>query len=78
MIWRLRDAKARLSDLVRRTGTEGAQTVTLRGKRVAVMVSAADYDRLVANEPNFVDALLEGPVWSDELVEAINNRNPVN
>jgi hypothetical protein len=23
---------------------------------------------------NFVDALLEGPAWPDELVETINNR----
>jgi prevent-host-death family protein len=74
MNWQLQEAKARFSEVVQRARTEGPQTVTLRGERAAVLVSAADYDRLTGGEMNFVDALLEGPAWPDELVETINNR----
>jgi prevent-host-death family protein len=75
MNWQLQEAKARLSELVQRARTEGPQTVTLRGERAAVVLSAADYDRLTGGTPNFIDALLDGPAWPDDLVESINDRN---
>jgi hypothetical protein len=40
-----------------------------------VILSAEDYDRLVATRANIVDHLLEGPAWPDDLVEAINTRS---
>ncbi len=74
MNWALRDAKNRFSEVVQRTKTEGPQEVTVRGKRAAVIVSAEEYDRLVSGTPSFVDHLLAGPPWDDELVDAINDR----
>jgi prevent-host-death family protein len=44
MDWSLQDAKNRFSEVVRRARREGPQTVTLRGERAAVVLSAADYD----------------------------------
>lgn len=44
--WKLQDAKARLSELVRRAETEGPQHVTVHGRDAAVVLSAADYERL--------------------------------
>jgi prevent-host-death family protein len=74
MDWPLQDAKNRFSELVQRARREGPQTVTLRGERTAIVLSAADYDALAAQKPSLVDDLLAGPAWDDELAEAIGAR----
>jgi hypothetical protein len=51
---------------------EGPQTVTERGERAAVILSAADYDALICNRPSLVDHLLSGPAWDDALADAID------
>ena len=45
--WKLEDAKARMSELVRRAGTAGPQLVTVRGKEAAVVIAPEDYERLL-------------------------------
>lgn len=44
--WKLEDAKARFSELVRRANSEGPQTVTVRGRETAVVLSAEQYAKL--------------------------------
>ena len=75
MNWHLQDAKNNFSKVVQRARDEGPQTVTLRGHRAAVVLSAEDYDRLVSHGPSLVDHLLSGPAWDDEFVDEINRRN---
>jgi prevent-host-death family protein len=70
----LQDAKNRFSEVVQRARREGPQTVTLRGERAAVVLSAADYDALVRDRPSLVDDLLSGPAWDRELAEAVGAR----
>jgi len=72
--WQLQDAKNHFSEVVKRSGTEGPQTVTVRGQRAAVVLSAQDYDALRASRPSLVDDLLAGPAWDDDLVTAIAAR----
>jgi prevent-host-death family protein len=43
--WRLQDAKARFSEVVRRAREQGPQRVTLHGKDAVVIVAAETYDR---------------------------------
>lgn len=74
MEWQLQDAKNRFSEVVQRSRTEGPQTVTVRGRRTAVVLSAQDYDALRVGRPTLVDDLLAGPAWDDELVAAIAAR----
>lgn len=74
MGWQLQDAKNQFSKLVQKARSEGPQTVTLRGERTAVVLSAADYDTLVAGRASLVDDLLGGPKWDDALVEAVAER----
>ena len=74
MDWPLQDAKNRFSEVVQRARREGPQTVTLRGERAAVVLSAADYDLLVRNRPSLVDDLLSGPTWDDALADAVSAR----
>jgi len=45
--WKLEDAKARLSEVVRRAGTNGPQLVTIRGKEAAVILAPEEYRRLL-------------------------------
>lgn len=44
--WRLQDAKARFSEVVREAQQRGPQRVTLHGKDAVVVVGAAEFDRL--------------------------------
>ena len=44
--WQLQDAKNRLSRLVEEAKNDGPQTITVRGKPTAVVLSAQDYQKL--------------------------------
>ncbi len=44
--WKLEDAKARFSEVVRSARERGPQRVTVRGQDAVVVLSAADYARL--------------------------------
>lgn len=74
MAWQLQDAKNRFSKVVEMARTEGPQTVTVRGRRAVVVLSAQDYDALSAGAPSLVDALLDGPAWDDELADNVSAR----
>jgi antitoxin Phd len=45
--WKLQDAKARFSELVRRAQTEGPQRVTVRGHDAVVVIAADELERLL-------------------------------
>jgi antitoxin Phd len=48
--WKLEDAKARFSELVRRAQSEGPQRVTVRGRDAVVVISAEELERLLPAE----------------------------
>ena len=75
MDWPLQDAKNRFSEVVKRALAEGPQTVTLRGRRAAVVVAAEDFDRLAAAEESIVDALLSGPEWDADFAAEVAARD---
>jgi prevent-host-death family protein len=75
MDWQLQDAKNQFSKVVQKARHEGPQEITVRGERTVVVLSARDYDALLAGRPTLVDALLGGPVWDDELAEAVETRS---
>ena len=52
--WKLEDAKARFSEVVRRAGTEGPQLVTIRGKEAAVILAPEEYRRLLPKPKDHV------------------------
>jgi prevent-host-death family protein len=72
--WQLQEAKARLSEVVRRAVDEGPQHVSVRGEPAAVVLSEQDYRQLIAKRPSIVDHILAGEPWPDDLVETINDR----
>jgi|ERR1039458_2106669 prevent-host-death family protein len=48
--WKLEDAKARFSEVVRRARTEGPQRVTVRGKDAVVVIAVETLEKLLPPE----------------------------
>ena len=44
--WKLQDAKAQFSEVVRRARSEGPQRVTVHGRDAVVVVAAEEFDRI--------------------------------
>ena len=65
--WQLQEAKARLSELVKRACAEGPQEITLRGEPAAVVLSAEAYKKLQAKKPSLVAFLQASPLKGVEL-----------
>lgn len=76
--WRLQDAKARFSELVRRVQSEGPQHVTLHGKEAVVVVDAEEFRRLTGPRTGrlLVEALQASP-HRDIEIEAPRMAMPV-
>jgi len=50
-VWKLEDAKAKFSELVRRARGEGPQRVTYRGKDAVIVMSVETYEHLAQQAP---------------------------
>jgi len=61
--WKLEDAKARFSEVVRLARERGPQRITVRGQDAVVVLSAADYAHLApaAAQPTLFGLFAEGP-----------------
>ena len=68
-VWQVNEAKAHLSEVIDRACHEGPQTITRHGAERAVILSTADYQRLVAQRPDFKNWLLGGPKLDDFIIE---------
>jgi antitoxin Phd len=60
--WQLQDAKAHFSELVKRANTEGPQDVTVRGESKVVVLSRADYNKLLKPKNSFVEFMRNSPL----------------
>jgi prevent-host-death family protein len=52
--WKLEDAKARLSEVVRLAGTAGPQMVTVRGREAAVIIAPEQFQELLPKPKDHV------------------------
>ena len=66
-IWQLQEAKARLSEVVRRATKEGPQKITVHGKPAAVLISSEEYERLKHPKGSFVQFMRRSPLYGLEL-----------
>lgn len=68
--WQMQDAKARLSEVVKRAELDGPQDITLHGRSVAVVLSRAAFERLSGQTASLVDFMQASPLvgLDDELV----------
>jgi len=68
-IWPVQDAKARFSELLRATLSEGPQAVSLRGVEAAVMVPVEEWRRLTnRNARSLKELLLTDEARGDLLI----------
>jgi antitoxin Phd len=60
--WKLEDAKARFSEVVRRARSEGPQHVTVRGRNAVVVIAAEEFERMLPRSAQPVPfvAFMEG------------------
>lgn len=60
--WKLEDAKNRFSEVVRRALADGPQRVTRSGRDAVVVLSAAQYEQLIAPPQDLVEFLQHSPL----------------
>ena len=73
MSWQLQEAKARLSELINKARAEGPQHITVRGVSTAVVLSEADYERLVGRGESLVEFMRRSPLFGQDDVEFSTN-----
>jgi prevent-host-death family protein len=76
--WRLQDAKARLSEVVRQAQQRGPQRVTVHGRDAVVVVRADEFDRMrrPISGRDIVAALAASPL-ADVNFERLSVKSPV-
>lgn len=65
--WQLQEAKARLSEVIKKAAQEGPQSITVRGEQTAVVMSSEEYERLKHPRGSFVEFMRHSPLYGVEL-----------
>jgi len=65
--WQLQEAKARLSELIKKAANEGPQSITVRGQPAAVVISSEEYQKLKSPRGSFVKFMRRSPLYGVEL-----------
>lgn len=65
--WQLQEAKARLSELLKKASREGPQKITVHGVPTAVVISAREYERLKRPSQSFVKFVKSSPLYGLKL-----------
>jgi antitoxin Phd len=66
-MWQLQEAKARLSEVIKKAAKEGPQKITVHGKATAVVLSSEEYERLKHPRGSFVEFMRRSPLCGLEL-----------
>jgi prevent-host-death family protein len=66
-IWQLQEAKNKLSEVVQAALNDGPQVITKRGADTAVVLSYADYRRLLLTQKKLSEFFRESPLAGVEL-----------
>jgi len=65
--WQLQEAKARLSEVIKKATKEGPQTITMRGEPTAVIISREEYEQLRHPRESLVDFMRKSPLYGVDL-----------
>ncbi len=65
--WQLQEAKARLSEVIKKAAKEGPQKITVHGEPTAVVISSKEYERLKRPRESFVEFIRRSPLYGVEL-----------
>lgn len=73
--WQMQEAKARMSELVKRAQTQ-PQDITLHGKSVAVVISRETFDRLSQAQDSLVDFMRRSPLFGADDITFEREQSP--
>ncbi len=65
--WQLQEAKARLSEVIKKAAKEGPQQITIHGEPTAVVISSKEYERLRHPKGSFVQFMRHSPLYGLEV-----------
>lgn len=65
--WQLQEAKNRLSEVVSRARREGPQTITVRGRAAAVVMSVEEFRRIQPPHSTLAEFVRESPLHGIDL-----------
>lgn len=65
--WQLQEAKNKFSQVVEAALTDGPQVITKRGAETAIVLSYADYRKLLLSQKKLSDFFRESPLVGVEL-----------
>ena len=65
--WQLQEAKARLSEVIKKAAKDGPQSITVHGASTVVVISQEEYDRLKHPRGSFVAFMRQSPLYGLEL-----------
>ena len=60
--WQMQEAKARLSELIKRAESDGPQDITLHGRSVAVVLSREAFERLSGQQLSLLEFMQASPL----------------
>jgi prevent-host-death family protein len=66
-VWELKEAKAHLSEVIRKVIKEGPQSITVRGQPMAIVISNEEYQRLKRPQGSFVKFMRCSPLYGVDL-----------
>ena len=66
-IWQLQEAKNRFSEVINKALGEGPQIVTRHGEEIVVILSKAEYKRLLKSRTGLLDFFRRSPLVGIEL-----------
>ena len=65
--WQLQEAKARLSEVIKKAKKEGPQSITVHGSPTAVVISSREYKKLKHPRRSFVEFMRRSPLYGVDL-----------
>jgi antitoxin Phd len=65
--WQLQEAKNRLSEVIESAMSSGPQVITRRGVEVAIVVSSAEYRKLIASRGHLSAFFSDSPLAEADL-----------
>jgi len=66
-IWQIQDAKNQLSEVIKRAAKQGPQLITKHGKKTAVVISYAEYEKLRKSQGKLSEFFRASPLAGIDL-----------
>ena len=73
--WQMQEAKAHMSELVKRAQSQGPQEITMHGRSVAVVVSRETFDRLSQTGDTLVTFMRNSPLYGLDEIDLARDKS---